>query len=36
LNPPKGGFKKSTIKQFSDGGILGNNKELLEIVKRMV
>lgn len=36
LNPPKGGFKKSTKKQFSDGGILGNNKELLEIVKRMI
>lgn len=36
LNPPKGGFKKSTKKQFSDGGILGNNKELLDIVKRMV
>jgi large subunit ribosomal protein L30 len=36
LNPPKGGFKKSSKKQFSDGGILGNNKELLEIVKRMV
>lgn len=36
LNPPKGGFKKSTKKQFSDGGILGNNRELLEIVKRMV
>jgi large subunit ribosomal protein L30 len=36
LNPPKGGFRKSTKKQFSDGGILGNNKELLEIVKRMV
>jgi len=36
LNPPKGGFKKSTKKQFSDGGILGNNKELLDIVKKMV
>jgi len=36
LNPPKGGFKKSSKKQFSDGGILGNNKELLEIVKRMI
>ena len=36
LNPPKGGFKKNTKRQFSDGGILGNNKELLEIVKRMV
>ena len=36
LNPPKGGFKKNTKRQFSDGGILGNNKELLEIVKKMV
>jgi large subunit ribosomal protein L30 len=36
LNPPKGGFRKSTKKQFSDGGILGNNKELVEIVKRMI
>ena len=36
LNPPKGGFKKSTKKQFSDGGILGNNKELLDIVRRMI
>ena len=36
LNPPKGGFKKNTKRQFSDGVILGNNKELLEIVKRMV
>lgn len=36
LNPPQGGFKRNTKKQFSDGGILGNNKELPEIVKRMV
>ena len=36
LNPPQGGFRRNTKKQFSDGGILGNNKELLEIVKRMV
>lgn len=36
LNPPKGGFKRNTKKQFSDGGILGNNKELVEIVKRMI
>jgi large subunit ribosomal protein L30 len=36
LNPPKGGFKKKTKKQFSDGGVLGNNKDLLEIVKKMV
>lgn len=36
LNPPKGGFKKSTKRQFSDGGTLGNNKDLLEIVKKMI
>lgn len=36
LNPPQGGFKRNTKKQFSDGGILGNNKELIEIVKKMV
>ena len=36
LNPPKGGFKRKSKKQFSDGGILGNNKDLLEIVKRIV
>jgi hypothetical protein len=36
LNPPKGGFKKKTKKQFSDGGVLGNNKDLLEIVKKMI
>ena len=29
LNPPQGGFRRNTKKQFSDGGILGNNKELL-------
>jgi large subunit ribosomal protein L30 len=36
LNPPRGGFKKKSKKQFTDGGILGNNKDLREIVKRMV
>jgi large subunit ribosomal protein L30 len=36
LNPPRGGFKKKSKKQFTEGGILGNNKDLLEIVKRMV
>jgi len=36
LNPPRGGFKKKSKKQFTDGGILGNNKDLLGIVKRMV
>jgi large subunit ribosomal protein L30 len=36
LNPPRGGFKKKSKKQFTDGGILGNNKDLPEIVKRML
>ncbi|HEY7227852.1 MAG TPA: 50S ribosomal protein L30 [Nitrososphaeraceae archaeon] len=36
LNSPKGGFKKSIKRQFSDGGTLGNNKDLLEIVKKMI
>ncbi len=36
LNPPKGGFKRQTKKQYSQGGILGENKELIEIVRRMM
>src|SRR5580765_988246 len=36
LNPPKGGVKKSTKRQFSDGGTLGSNKDFLEIVKKMI
>ena len=36
LNSPKGGFKRITKKQYSDGGILGNNKELIDVVRRMM
>jgi len=36
LNPPKGGFKRSTRRQFREGGTLGFNTELLGIVGRMV
>ncbi len=36
LNPPKGGFKRKTKKQFSQGGILGENSELIGIVRRML
>ncbi|MGA8405276.1 MAG: 50S ribosomal protein L30 [Nitrososphaeraceae archaeon] len=36
LNPPKGGFRRKTKKAYSDGGILGKNKELPELVRRML
>jgi large subunit ribosomal protein L30 len=36
LSPPRGGFKKSLRRQASDGGVLGKNPELAEIVRRMV
>ena len=36
LNPPRGGFKRKTKTQFSQKGILGENKELHELVRRMI
>lgn len=36
LAPPKGGFKQSMRRQFSERGLLGNNPKLEEIVRRMV
>jgi large subunit ribosomal protein L30 len=36
LNPPKGGFKRKTKRAYSDGGILGNNRELSDLVRRML
>jgi len=36
LSPPRGGFKKSLRRQSSDGGVLGRNPNLAEIVRRMV
>lgn len=36
LAPPKGGFKRSSKHMYSDGGILGENKELLELASRMI
>lgn len=36
LNPPKGGFKKKSKLSYSQDGILGENKDLLELVKRMM
>jgi large subunit ribosomal protein L30 len=36
LSPPKGGFKRSSRRQFREGGILGENPQLPEIVRRMI
>jgi large subunit ribosomal protein L30 len=36
LNPPKGGFKRKSKRSYSQNGILGENKELVSIVKRMM
>lgn len=36
LNPPKGGFKKKSKLQHSQNGILGENRELVDLVKRMM
>ena len=36
LNPPKGGFRRKTKKAYSDGGILGKNKDLPDLVRRML
>jgi large subunit ribosomal protein L30 len=36
LNPPKGGFKRKTKTQYMQDGILGDDGELVQIVKRML
>ncbi|HUI00359.1 MAG TPA: uL30 family ribosomal protein [Nitrososphaerales archaeon] len=36
LSPPKGGFRRSSRRQFKEGGILGENPQLVEIVRRMM
>jgi large subunit ribosomal protein L30 len=36
LSPPKGGFKRKTKQQYAQAGVLGEDKELVEIVKRML
>ena len=36
LDPPKHGFKRSTKKLYGQKGVLGHNKELSVIVKRMM
>jgi large subunit ribosomal protein L30 len=36
LSPPKGGFKRSSRRQATERGILGNNPRLPELVGRMI
>lgn len=36
LSPPKGGFKRKTKLLHSQNGIMGENKDLVEIVRRMM
>ena len=36
LSPPRGGFKKKSKRSYSQDGILGENKELVSLVKRMM
>jgi large subunit ribosomal protein L30 len=36
LSPPKGGFKRKTKTQYAQRGVLGDDSELVEIVKRML
>lgn len=36
LNPPRGGFKRKTKTQYAQDGILGEDGELAEMVKRML
>ena len=36
LAPPKRGFKRSTRKTYGEGGVLGKNKDLIELVRKMI
>jgi large subunit ribosomal protein L30 len=36
LSPPRGGFKRSSRRQFRQGGVLGENPSLPDIVRRMM
>ena len=36
LSPPKGGFKRKTKTQYTQKGILGENNELIDLVRRMI
>lgn len=36
LSPPKRGFKRSTRKTYGEGGVLGQNQELIDLVRSMI
>jgi large subunit ribosomal protein L30 len=36
LNPPRGGFKRKTKTQYHQKGILGEDRELVDIIRRMI
>ena len=36
LSPPRGGFKRSTRRQYGEGGVLGPNKDLGKLVEIMI
>lgn len=36
LNPPRGGFKRSTKRMYSQKGITGENPELVQLVRKML
>jgi large subunit ribosomal protein L30 len=36
LNPPRGGFKRKTKTQYNQKGILGEDSELADIIRRMI
>jgi large subunit ribosomal protein L30 len=36
LSPPRGGFKKNTKRPFNQNGILGEDKELAQLIRRMI
>ncbi len=36
LSPPRGGFRKSTRRNYGQGGVLGANPDLVKIVEKML
>ncbi len=36
LSPPRGGFKRKTKTQYSQNGILGEDKDLIDIIRKMI
>jgi len=36
LSPPRGGLKRSSRRQFNQGGVLGENPQLPDVVRRML